>query len=229
MSQSLSGQVALVTGGSTLLAEAVCVALAQQGVPVVANGPLADRLDSLVAAVAAVGGQAVPVPGPLETPAQAEALVSAALGAFGRLDLVVWIAPFWNGGLIHEHSVAVWDRVLAGNLREPFLLARAALPVLRDQGSGQILAIGSDSALGAYARDGAFNVALHGLNALMDLIRIENAEHGIRVHVLAPGLAQTQTHDAEGRPNLTTADVAAWAIWVLTRPAHLRPNGPIVI
>ncbi|HRF50319.1 MAG TPA: hypothetical protein PLC98_21995, partial [Anaerolineales bacterium] len=67
MSQSLSGQVALVTGGSTLLAEAVCVALAQQGVPVVANGPLADRLDSLVAAVAAVGGQAVPVPGPLET------------------------------------------------------------------------------------------------------------------------------------------------------------------
>jgi len=229
MSQSLSGQVALVTGGSTPLAEAVCVALAQQGVHVVVTGPLADRLDSLVAAVAAVGGQAVPVPGPLETPAQAEALVSAALGAFGRLDLVVWIAPFWNGGLIHEHSVSVWDRVLAGNLREPFLLMRAALPVLREQGSGQILAIGSDSALGAYARDGAFNVALHGLNALMDLVRLENAEHGIRVHVLAPGLAQTQTHDADGQPNLTPADVAAWAVWVLTRPMHLRPNGPIVI
>jgi NAD(P)-dependent dehydrogenase (short-subunit alcohol dehydrogenase family) len=121
------------------------------------------------------------------------------------------------------------DRVLAGNLREPFLLMRAALPVLREQGSGQILAIGSDSALGAYARDGAFNVALHGLNALMDLVRLENAEHGIRVHVLAPGLAQTQTHDADGQPNLTPADVAAWAVWVLTRPMHLRPNGPIVI
>lgn len=229
MSQSLSGQVALVTGGGTPLAEAVCIALAQQGIRLCVQGPLAERLDALVAAVAAVGGQAVAAPGPLDTLNQAEALVGAALAAYGRLDLAIWIAPFWNGGLIHEHSVAVWDRVLSGNLREPFLLARAVLPMLREQGSGQILAIGSDSSLGAYARDGAFNVALHGLNALMDLIRIENAEHGIRVHVLAPGLAQTQTHDADGRPNLTIADVADWVVWVLTRPAHLRPNGPIVI
>lgn len=72
-------------------------------------------------------------------------------------------------------------------------------------------------------------MALHGLNALMDLIRVENAEHGIRVHVLAPGLAQTQPQDADGRPNLTTRDVADWVLWVLTRPGHLRPNGPILI
>ena len=142
---------------------------------------------------------------------------------------MIWVTPFWNGGFIHEHSVAVWDRVMTSNLREPFLLLRAALPHLRGQGAGQIVAVGSDSSLAPYARDGAYGVALHGLNALMDAARVENAEHGVRVHVLAPGLAQTQRHDSDGKPNLTHRDVAEWVLWVLARPDHLRPNGPILI
>ncbi|MBL8097123.1 MAG: SDR family NAD(P)-dependent oxidoreductase, partial [Anaerolineales bacterium] len=219
----------LLTGASTPLAEAIAVALAGQGVKLCVSGPWAERVEAVVAAVGRAGGEAVGVTGPLETLAQAEALVARAEAAFGAVDLVIWVTPFWNGGFIHEHAVTVWDRVLAGNLREPFLLARAVLPVLRRQGSGQIVAVGSDSSLGPYARDGAYNVALHGLNALMDLIRVENAEHGIRVHVLAPGLAQTQPLDADGRPNLTTKDVADWVLWALTRPSHLRPIGPIVI
>ncbi len=225
----LQGQVAVVTGGSTPLAEAIAVALAREGVRVVISGPVAERLDAVVAAVGAVGGQALAAPGPLETLGQAEALVANALASFGRLDLVVWVTPFWNGGFIHEHSVAVWERVLASNLREPFLLLRATLPHLREQGAGQIVAVGSDSSLAPYARDGAYGVALHGLNALMDAARVENADRGIRVHVLAPGLAQTQRHDSDGRPNLTHQDVAEWVLWVLGRPAHLRSNGPILI
>ncbi len=225
----MNGQVALVTGASTPLAETVAVTLARLGVNVVVSGPWAERAEAVVAAARAIGGVALAVAGPLDTLEQAEAVVGAALDAFGRIDTMIWISPFWNGGFIHEHSVPVWDRVLAGNLREPFLLSRAALPVLRRQGSGQIVAIGSDSSLAAYPRDGAYNVALHGLNALMDLVRVENAEHGIRVHVLAPGLAQTQAADADGRPNLTTQHVADWVAWVLGRPDHLRPNGPILI
>lgn len=225
----LDGQVAVVTGGSTPLAEAIAVALARQGVRVVVSGPVAERLDAVVAAVAAVGGQGLAAPGSLETLGQAEALVAGAVESFGRLDLVIWVTPFWNGGFIHEHSVVVWDRVLASNLREPFLLLRAALPHLRGQGAGQIVAVGSDSSLAPYARDGAYGVALHGLNALMDAARVENAEHGVRVHVLAPGLAQTQRYDSDGKPNLTHQDVAEWVVWVLRRPDHLRPNGPILI
>ncbi len=225
----LKGQVAVVTGGSTPLAEAIAVGLARVGVRVVVSGPVAERLDALVAAVATVGGQALAVPGPIDTLEQAGALVASAIQSFGRLDLVIWVTPFWNGGFIHEHSVAVWDRVLASNLREPFLLLRTVLPHLRGQGAGQIVAVGSDSSLAPYARDGAYGVALHGLNALMDVVRVENAEHGIRVHVLAPGLAQTQPRDADGQPNLTHQDVADWVLWVLSRPDHLRPNGPILI
>jgi len=117
--------------------------------------------------------------------------------------------------------------VLDGNLRQPFLMARAVLPLFRAQKHGELLAIGSDSSLGAYPQDGAYGVALHGLNALMDLIRVENAEFGVRTHVLAPGVALTTERDSSGAPALTAAHVAEWAVWLLTRPAGLRGNGPI--
>jgi NAD(P)-dependent dehydrogenase (short-subunit alcohol dehydrogenase family) len=119
--------------------------------------------------------------------------------------------------------------VLAANLREPFLMARAALPLFRRQKHGEIMAIGSDSALGYYQQDGAYGVAMHALTALMELIRVENAEFGIRTLILSPGVALTVDTDSQGEPALTVTHVAEWAIWLLTRPAHLRGNGPVQI
>ena len=52
---------------------------------------------------------------------------------------------------------------------------------------------------------------------------------GIRTHVLSPGVALTTDMDSEGNPALTTSNVAEWAVWLLTRPAHLRGNGPILV
>lgn len=131
--------------------------------------------------------------------------------------------------MIHSHNVKTWDMVMNANLREPFLMARAALPTLREQKHGEIMAIGSDSALGIYPQDGAFAVAMHGLTTLMELIRTENSEFGIRTHILSPGVAVSTPFDAEGKPNLTTNDVAEWVLWLLTRPSHLRGNSPILI
>jgi 3-oxoacyl-[acyl-carrier protein] reductase len=148
---------------------------------------------------------------------------------FGRLDILILISPFWSGGQIHNHSLKTWDLVLAANLREPFVMARTVLPVFREQKHGEIMAIGSDSALGVYQQDGAFAVAMHGLTTLMELIRAENTEYGIRTHILSPGLALNSPFDVDGKPNLTTDDVAEWALWLLTRPDHLRGNSPILI
>jgi NADP-dependent 3-hydroxy acid dehydrogenase YdfG len=64
---------------------------------------------------------------------------------------------------------------------------------------------------------------------MMDIMRIENAEHGIRVHTLSPGLALTQSEDEREKKNLSASDVADWVMWLLTRPPHLRSNGAILI
>jgi NAD(P)-dependent dehydrogenase (short-subunit alcohol dehydrogenase family) len=89
------------------------------------------------------------------------------------------------------------------------------------------MAIGSDSALGIYPQDGAYGVAMHALTALMELIRVENAEFGIRTHILSPGVALTMEHDSAGQPALTVSQVAEWAVWLLSRPAPQRGSGPI--
>ena len=70
---------------------------------------------------------------------------------------------------------------------------------------------------------------MHGLTALMEQIRLENSELGIRTHMLSPGVTLTGGQDSEGRPALTAGHVAEWAVWLLTRPAHLRGNGPILL
>ncbi|HNB37039.1 MAG TPA: SDR family oxidoreductase, partial [Anaerolineales bacterium] len=192
-------------------------------------GRQADLLTMSVDRVRQTGGKGFFVETNLKSLEEAQGVVDQTTSEFGGLDILILISPFWSGGMIHNHSVKTWDLVMDANLREPFLMARAALPFLREQKYGEVMAIGSDSAMGIYPQDGAFAVAMHGLTTLMELIRAENSEHGIRTHILSPGLALSTPFDSEGKPNLTTDEVADWVLWLLTRPAHLRGNSPILI
>jgi len=226
---NLQGKTAILTGGSTELAGAVALALAGLGVNIYLCGKQADLLEISAGKIKEIGGKVKTQVSGLDTLEETEAIVGQARSAFGGLDILILISPFWSGGTIHNHNIRTWDLVMNANLREPFLMARAALPVMREQSRGEIMAIGSDSALGIYPQDGAFAVALHGLTTLMELIRAENSEFGIRTHILSPGVAVSAPFDAEGKPNLTPDHIADWAVWLLTRPDHLRGNGPILI
>jgi NADP-dependent 3-hydroxy acid dehydrogenase YdfG len=226
---SLRGQVAIITGGSTEVAGAVAVALAREGVQVSLCGRAPDLLELAASSIRSFGGVCLPIASKLDSLEDAESVVAQTKEAFGRLDIVILVSGFWSGGFLHEHSVKAWDLVMSSNLREPFLMARAALPILRAQAHGEVMAIGSDSALANYQQDGAYGVALHGLNSMMDIMRIENADHGIRVHTLSPGLALTPSDDESEKKSLSASDIAEWAVWVLTRPSHLRSNGSILI
>jgi len=229
MNSSLQGKTAVITGGSTEVAGAVALALAREGVQVCLCGKQADLLDLASQKIKAIGGNCLTIVSELESLEAAESVKERARSAFGRLDILILVSPFWAGGQIHNHNVRTWDLVLNANLREPFLMARAVLPVFREQKHGEIMAIGSDSALGTYEQDGAYGVAMHALTTLMDLIRVENKEFGVRTHVLSPGVALTTDTDSEGQPALTTSHVAEWAVWLLTRPSHLRGNGSILV
>jgi NADP-dependent 3-hydroxy acid dehydrogenase YdfG len=227
--QDLHGKAVIITGGSTEVAGAVALALAHEGVQVCLCGKQADVLELTANKIKTIGKTCLTIPSGLDSLEAAEAVMERARSAFGRLDILILVSPFWAGGQIHSHSVKTWDLVLNANVREAFLMARAVLPGFREQKHGEIMAIGSDSALGIYPQDGAFGVAMHALTALMELIRVENAELGIRTHVLSPGVALTMDTDSEGKPALTASQVAEWVVWVLTRPAHLRGNGPVLI
>jgi NAD(P)-dependent dehydrogenase (short-subunit alcohol dehydrogenase family) len=227
--QDIRGNAALITGGSTEIAEAVAMALAREGVQVYLCGHQDDLLEMAAEKVRAAGGECRTRVSALDSLDEAQSVVDEVQAICGRLDILILVSPFWAGGQIHEHNVTTWDKVIEANLREPFLMARAVLPLFREQKYGEIMAIGSDSALGIYPQDGAFGVALHALTALMELIRVENTELGIRTHILSPGVALTAETNSDGNPVLTAAHVADWAVWLLTRQAHLRGSNPILI
>lgn len=227
--QNLKGKTAIITGASTELAGAVALALAKDGVNICLCGKQMDMLDMAAKRISEAGGRVISFDLELDGLANAESIVSHTVSTFGRLDILILVSPFWSGGMIHSHNVRTWDMVMNANLREAFLMARAVLPIFREQKSGEIMSIGSDSAMGIYQQDGAYGVAMHALTALMELIRVENVEFGIRTHILSPGVALTNDLDSEGKPALTAAHVVDWALWVLTRPAHLRGNGSILI
>ena len=220
---------AIITGGSTEVAGVVALALAREGVHVCLCGRQADLLDLATDKIRAIGKNCLTIVSALDSLEAAESVTDHARTTFGRLDILIMVSPFWAGGQIHEHSIKTWDLVLAANLREPFLMARAVLPVFREQKYGELMAIGSDSSMGIYPQDGAYSVAMHALTTLMELIRAENMEFGIRTHILSPGVALTNDTDLESRPALTVSHVAEWVVWLLARPAHLRGNGPILV
>jgi len=227
--QDLNGKTVLITGGSTEIAEAVALALAHKGVRVNLCGHQGDLLAMAAEKVNAAGGECRTRVSALDSLDEAKSVMDEVRANCGGLDILILVSPFWAGGQIHEHNVNTWDKVIEANLREPFLMARAVLPLFREQKHGEIMAIGSDSALGIYPQDGAFGVAMHALTALVELIRVENAELGIRTHILSPGVALTAEMNSDGSPALTAAHVAEWAVWMLTRPPHLRSNGPVLI
>jgi NAD(P)-dependent dehydrogenase (short-subunit alcohol dehydrogenase family) len=227
--EDLHGKAVIVTGGSTEVAAAVALALAHEGAKICLCGKQMDLLSLAAGKIKVDGGTCLIHFTALDSLEAAEAVMEAARLSFGRLDILVVVSPFWSGGQIHSHNVRTWDLVMDANLREPFLMARAVLPFFRAQKHGDIMAIGSDSALGIYEQDGAFGVAMHALTALMKLIEVENQELGIRTHLLSPGVALTMDRDSEGRPALMPAHIAEWAVWLLTRPRYLRGNGPILI
>jgi len=227
--ESLRGKVAILTGGSTEVASAVALALARKGVKILLIGKQVDLLNLAAEKIKAAGGECRLHRSDLHSLESAQEIVEDARSGYGRLDILIVVSPFWAGGQIHSLSPRTWDLVMDANLREPFLMARAALPFFREQQHGEIMAIGSDSSMGIYEQDGAYGVAMHALTTLMRLIEAENKEYGIRTHILAPGLALTADRDSDGRCALMPIHIAEWAVWLLTRPAHLRSNGPILI
>jgi 3-oxoacyl-[acyl-carrier protein] reductase len=225
----LEGKVAIITGGTTEVASAVALALSRAGVQICLCGKQIDLLNLAAKNIKAESGICLLYVTDLETLEDAEAAVNNARSNFGRLDILITVSPFWAGGQIHSHNIRTWDLVMDANLRGPFLMARAILPFFREQKHGEIMGIGSDSALGIYEQEGAYGVAMHALNTLMKLIELENKEYGVRTHILSPSVALTTDRDSEGRPTLQPSHIAEWAVWLLTRPAHLRGNGPILI
>ena len=152
----LAGRVAVVSGGGRGLGRAFCLALARQGARVVVNnrsrvvdGDGLGPADHVAAEIVAAGGDAVADYSDAAAADSGEAMVTAALGRWGRLDICVANAAIGVGGMFHRQSAEQFGEVLDINLHGSIRLARAAMAVMRPANYGRIILVSSTGGLHA--------------------------------------------------------------------------------
>ncbi|OGO20856.1 MAG: hypothetical protein A2Z14_11335 [Chloroflexi bacterium RBG_16_48_8] len=231
--ENFKGHVAIVTGGGTGIGRALALALAKEGAKVVICGRREAPLRDVVEVMASDGREGIWVQGDVSQEEDVERVIQETLACFGTIDILINSAGISGGGRIHEHNVRMWDQILAVNLRGPFLMARAVLPMMRERGRGEIVNISSESGLEYYEGDGAYGVSKHALNALGEYIQRENQSLGIRVHTICPGMVVTEM--SQGSPGLNYAkclrpeDVADLVLWQLSRWENIKIGRPVLI
>lgn len=121
--------------------------------------------------------------------------VGQVIDRFGRLDVVVNCAAIDYTVPVDAMTIEQWDRVIAVNLRGPFLFAKAALPLMRRQGSGHIVNVASTAATRAWANASAYHASKWGLIGFSRGLGVEGRPDGIRVTTVIPGGMRTHFFD----------------------------------
>jgi 3-oxoacyl-[acyl-carrier protein] reductase len=192
----LSGQVALVTGGSRGIGRAVVEALAGAGaLAVFSFRTQAKAARDVERAVAAGGvGQAVGLRCDVARTADADRLVSETLRRFGRLDILVNNAGIWtppDGTPLERMRPAAWRRTLAVNLDGAFHVTRRAIPAMKRRRSGRIVFVSSTAGQRGEERHGDYAASKGALISLTKSLAVELGPSGIRVNAVAPWWVET--------------------------------------
>ncbi|MFE2435081.1 SDR family oxidoreductase [Streptomyces sp. NPDC059409] len=190
----LQGKVAVVTGSGRGLGLAYARALAAAGAAVVVNDVDADVVDEAVGAITAAGGRAVGVVAAVGDSEAAERLTEAAVGEFGRLDVLVTNAGILRDRVLWKMTDDDFDSVVKVHLRGTFTCARAAAARMREQGEGGRLILISSPA-GQRGNFGQTNYAAAkaGIVAMARTWALELARAGITVNAVVPVAATEMT------------------------------------
>jgi NAD(P)-dependent dehydrogenase (short-subunit alcohol dehydrogenase family) len=219
----LGGKVALITGGGGGLGSAICATLAEAGATVIAADVRHGRAGDVAAGVRERGGSAHALHLDLEDHRQAEAAFHRAAAEHGRLDILVNNAGADVTAPIEEISVADWDRILGVNLRGPFVLSRAAFPLMARQGGGQIVNIVSTAAKRAWANATAYHASKWALLGLSHALHVEGRPRDIKVTAIVSGGMRTpflldRFPDIDPSLLQDPRNVARTVLFVLTQP-----------
>lgn len=189
---SLKGKRALVTGATKGIGREIVSVFLDAGASVVAVGRNADELQTLVVEAASKGHAVLPIEADLASVDGARNAAAAALAHFGTVDILVNNAAIALLQPILETDPEDWDRIMAVNLRAPFLLAQAVAPGMIAQRAGKIVNISSQTGVIATDDHAAYASSKGGLNALTKSMTAEWARYNIQANAICPTVVLTQ-------------------------------------
>ncbi|GAC1697693.1 MAG: 3-oxoacyl-ACP reductase FabG [Candidatus Limnocylindrales bacterium] len=225
-----------MTGGGNGIGRIICLALAGAGLRIVVaelDGSAAERV---AAECRAAGSEAIGVATDVADEASVGRMGDRVAGAFGGADLLVNNAAIFATVAIAHDGVETlrgveWDRVMAVNLRGPFLCAKALVPQMRFRGGGRIVNISSGTALHGGGAPLHYVASKAGVIGLTRALARELGPAGITVNAIAPGATPTEATSAEERsrqaatiaarsiPRMQTPEDVAGTILFLASPA----------
>jgi len=176
-----SGQVALITGGSSGMGAATAALLADGGARVFCAQRGASAHEDIHADFA--------------DPASPKAVIDTLRARAGRLDILVNNAGVMREGTVEETPEADWHLQMQINLTAPFLLIRHAMPLLREDG-GAIVNVGSIEGLGSNPRHPGYCASKAGLHGLTRAVAVDHGPDGVRCNAVAPGWIDTELNEA---------------------------------
>jgi len=190
-----TGQVAVVTGAGRGLGRLYALDLAHRGASVVVNdlggsmrGDGADSgvADEVVDQIKKAGGTAIASYDSVDSPAGGQAIIDAAVGAFGRLDAVVSNAGIFGGTAFEDLTADEWTRMLRVHLDGGFFLSQPAYRAMRNNGGGRFVFISSSAGIFGQPMEAHYAAAKTGLVGLTNVIAIEGEAHGILANSVMP-------------------------------------------
>ena len=236
----LDEKVAIVTGSGSGIGKAIARSLAAEGAKIVLAGRTLERLVATAQEIGASGSTAVPIATDVTDEVQVNSLFEHTMDLFHRVDILVNNAGATDGGPLTEMSVEMWDKVVATNLKGPFLCTRSAMRIMKNQGSGRILNIGSISAQRLRLNSAPYATSKFGLVGLTTVTALEGREFGISACCLHPGNVRVESSAEEvgaicgipgysSEPMMKVEEIAEVATLMASLPPHMNMFEAIVL
>ena len=218
---SLDGKIALVTGASRGIGEAIAGTLADYGAHVILTSRKIEGLQKAADKIKAAGGKATPIACHVGKLDQIDALFKTIKDTFGKLHILVNNAatnPYF-GDLLGADEGA-WDKTLDVNLKGPFFICQRAARLMIESGGGSIVNVASVNGFRAEPFQGIYSISKAGMIMMTNTFARELADKNIRVNTLAPGLTETKFADAL----FSNKDIYQYAINKIPMKRHAQPE-----
>jgi len=233
----LKDKIAIVTGGSQGIGEAICYAYAKEGATVVVvnkNNPMAGQ--QVANKIKSEGGFAEAIVCDVADEKSVNSLVQSILAKYKKIDILVNNAAVLIIKEFENHSLEDWDQIIDVNLKGPFLLSKAVLPAMKSQRYGKIINMSSVAASIGFGKVAAYSASKAGLLALTKTMVSEYAKFNINVNSISPGNTETPMNqkfrnDSDfvallaqttptGRAYMKTSDIAGAAVFLASDEAN---------
>jgi NADP-dependent 3-hydroxy acid dehydrogenase YdfG len=236
--RDITGKVAWVTGAGTGIGEAGAIALANAGAIVVLTGRRVGPLDKVAARISKDGGKAVVKSVDLTQWSAVETAVNEIKTELGRVDILVNNAgvnlPDRTWARLKPEGI---DALIQGNLTSAIYCSRAVLPIMREQGDGQLIHTSSMAGRFISPVSGPiYTAAKHGVVAMSHTLNLEECENGIRSTVVCPGDVATPIMEKRDPPELPETmarmvqpeDMGSVIVFLASQPPHVCINEILV-